>query len=75
VISGNAGGVTQTTMGTAHKNVIELVTPVFVSTNLGASSVVAVYGSLGFTVPEPGTIAALGAAFISLVAVGVARRR
>jgi len=62
-------------MGTVHKNVVELVTPIFVSTNIGASSVVAVYGRLGFTIPEPGTVAALGAAVISLVAMGVARRR
>ena len=73
--TGNFAVDTQTTMGTVHKNVVELVTPIFVSTNIGASAVVPVYGRLGFTIPEPGTVAALGAAVISLVAMGVARRR
>lgn len=73
--TGNFAAVTQTTMGATYMNVVELVTPVFVSTNIGASAVVPVWGKLGFTIPEPGTIAALGAAFISLVAMGVARRR
>ncbi len=71
------GASVQTTMGTNFKNVVELVTPVFVSTNIGASAVVPTFGRLGFTInsPEPGTVAALGAAVISLVAMGVARRR
>ena len=77
---GNAANPTQ--MGTTmvgFTNDIQLVTPVFVSTNIPASAVVPVWGLLNFTIksaaPEPGTIAAFGAAFISLVAVGVARRR
>ena len=75
--TGNFTNATQTTMGSSYKNVVELVTPIFVSTNIGASAVVPVYGRLTFTVnsPEPGTIAALGAAVISLVAMGIARRR
>jgi len=73
--AGNFANDTQTTMGATYKNIVQLVTPVFVSTNIGASAVVPIYGTLRFTIPEPGTVAAIGAAFISLVAMGVARRR
>lgn len=80
-IMGNAGGATQmlNEAETQYTNEISLVTPIFVSTNIGASAVVPVFGRLNFTVaapaPEPGTIAAFGAAIISLLAVGFARRR
>lgn len=77
-IMGNAGEDTQAT-ATNYTNVISLVTPIFVSTNIAASAVVPVFGSLEFTLvapaPEPGTIAAFGAAIVSLLAVGFARRR
>jgi len=75
--TGNFANQTQTTMGATYKNVVELVTPIFISTSVSISSVVPAYGSLKFTLdsPEPGTVAALGAAIISLVAMGVARRR
>lgn len=77
---GNAGGVTQMAAGiSTFTNEIELVTPIFVSTNIGASAVVPVFGGLNFTItstaPEPGTIAAFGAALVTLVGVGLARRR
>lgn len=75
--AGNFANETQTTMGATYKNVVELVTPIFISTSVSISSVVPAYGSFKFTLdsPEPGTVAALGAAIISLVAMGVARRR
>lgn len=77
---GNAGGVTQMAAGmSTFTNDIELVTPIFVSTNIGASAIVPVFGGLNFmitsTAPEPGTIAAIGAAMVTLVGVGLARRR
>jgi hypothetical protein len=76
---GNAGEITQTTMGETRVNTIELVTPIFVSTNIAASAVVPVFGTLSFTItstaPEPGTVAALGGAIIALLGVGFARRR
>ncbi|HUT77365.1 MAG TPA: PEP-CTERM sorting domain-containing protein [Polyangia bacterium] len=78
-IMGNAGAATQNTISASSiSNVISLVTPIFVSTNIGASAVVPVFGSLNFTlksVPEPGALAALSAAIVSLAAVGFARRR
>ena len=79
-IMGNAGEATQVTNSASSiSNVVNLVTPVFVSTNIGASAVVPVFGSLNFTLtstaPEPGALAALGAAIVSLVAVGISRRR
>ena len=76
---GNAGAQTQTTtIGGKISNTVTLVTPVFISTNIGASSVVPGFGNLNFTLtsaPEPGTLAALGAAIASLVGVGLVRRR
>jgi len=75
--TGNFANATQTTMGATYKNVVELVTPIFISTSLSPAQVVPAYATLKFTLksPEPGTVAALGAAIISLVAMGVARRR
>lgn len=65
--------------GATIANDVTLVTPVFVSTNIGASAVVPVWGTLNFTVttssPEPGTIAGLGAAIAALTAMGLARRK
>jgi hypothetical protein len=77
-LMGNAGDETQFTNGDAVSNVISLVTPIFVSTNIGASAVVPVFGVLNFTVasaPEPASLAVLGAAIASLVGLGFARRR
>lgn len=60
---------------------VSLVTPVFVSTNIGASAVVPVFGVFNFVItttrdtPEPAAIAALGASIAALVTVGVSRRR
>jgi hypothetical protein len=76
---GNAGAGTQMNVSAANiSNVISLVSPVFVSTNIAASPVVPVWSTLDFTltsVPEPGTLAAFGVAIVSLVTVGFARRR
>lgn len=63
--------------GATVTNNIQLVTPVFVSTNIPASAVVPVFGTLELTLttPEPGTIAAVGAAIAALVSVGMSRRK
>jgi len=50
---------------------VSLVTPVFVSTNIGASAVVPVFGILNLHfVPEPGTLVLLGSGIAGLVAFG-----
>jgi len=70
------GGTTQ--MTSDH---LKLVTPIFISTNIGPSAVVPVFGIFEFvvttatTTPEPTTIAALGASIAALVTVGISRRR
>lgn len=69
------GGLTTMGTGTAAVYNVSLVTPVFVSTNIGASAVVPVFGYLDYTIPEPGTMAAFGAAIAALVSVGISRRR
>jgi hypothetical protein len=77
-LMGNTAADTQMTTASGYSNVISLVTPIFVSTNIAGSEVVPVFGQLDFTLvsaPEPGTLAALGAAIVSLIAVGYARRR
>lgn len=63
--------------GATITNNVQLVTPVFVSTNIPASAVVPVFGTLQLTLttPEPGTIAAVGAAIAALVSVGMSRRK
>ena len=64
--------------GATVTNNIQLVTPIFVSTNIPASAVVPAFGTLQLTLtttPEPGTIAAVGAAIAALVSVGVSRRK
>ena len=54
-----------------------LVTPIFVSTNIGASAVVPVFGVFNFTVstPEPATVGMAGAAIATLIGIGISRRR
>jgi hypothetical protein len=75
--TGNFAEQTQTTMGETYRNVVTLVTPIFLSTSVGLAAVIPAYGLFRFTLttPEPETAVALGAAFISLIAMGVARRR
>ena len=54
---------------------IRLVTPVFVSTNIGASAVVPVFGLLDLHfVPEPGTLLLLGSGIAGLVMFGRSKR-
>ena len=54
---------------------IRLVTPVFVSTNIGASAVVPVFGILDLHfVPEPGTLLLLGSGIAGLVMFGRSKR-
>jgi hypothetical protein len=50
-----------------------LVTPIFVSTNIGASSIVPVFGFLSLAIPEPGTLVLLGSGVVALVAIGRSR--
>jgi hypothetical protein len=56
---------------------VKLVTPIFISTNIGSQSIVPGFGIMSLTLqtPEPGTLAAFSAAFVALVAVGISRRR
>jgi hypothetical protein len=82
-VMGNAASTMMTTptqmtaAASVFTNNIQLVTPIFVSTNIPASAIVPAFGVLSLTIksPEPGVIAAIGAAFVALVAVGMARRR
>ena len=54
---------------------IRLVTPVFVSTNIGASAVVPVFGILDLHfIPEPGTLLLLGSGVVGLVMIGRSKR-
>jgi len=55
---------------------VALVTPIFVSTNIGASSIVPGFGILNLHfVPEPGTLMLLGSGIAGLVAFGRSRVR
>jgi hypothetical protein len=70
---------TITTMGAAApaspSGTVSLVTPVFTSTNIGASAVVPVFGILTLHfVPEPGTLVLVGAGIAGLVSYGRTRR-
>lgn len=70
------GGVAPASNTGAEGGHVTLVTPLFISTNIGASAVVPAFGIFDISfAPEPGAIAAIGAAFLTLVAVGVSRRR
>ncbi len=77
MVTGNFAEQTQTTMGETYRNVVTLVTPIFLSSSFGLLSVIPAYGLFRFTLttPEPETAVAVGAAFLSLIAMGVARRR
>jgi len=69
------GGVAPASNTGAASGSVSLVTPVFVSTNIGASAVVPVFAfaNLHF-VPEPGTLVLLGAGIAGLMSYGRTRR-
>jgi len=54
---------------------IRLVSPLFVSTNIGASAVVPIFAIMDVAIPEPGQLAAIATAVAGLVALGVVKRR
>lgn len=72
---GYARGPASGTSSTARAGgEIQLVTPIFVTTNVAASSVVPVFGILTLRfVPEPATILLLGAGVVALAAAGRSR--
>ena len=71
-IKGFAKNITNT--ASASKVDIRLVTPIFISTNIGASAVVPAFSTLEFT-PEPGIALGFGAAITTLLALGRQRMR
>jgi hypothetical protein len=73
-LTATGGSVANTAAGS---NMVTLVTPVFVSTNIGAFAVVPVFGTMNLVIesPEPGAVAAFGTAIAGLLAMGLARRR
>jgi hypothetical protein len=70
------GGVAPLSNTGAPSGTVRLVTPIFISTNLAASSVVPAFGVLTLQfVPEPGTLQLLGSGIAGLVAYGRNRAR
>jgi hypothetical protein len=68
------GGVSPLSNTAALSGVATLVTPIFVSTNIGAAAVVPAFGILSIHfVPEPGTFALVGAGVVTLLALGSRR--
>jgi hypothetical protein len=69
------GPATGTSTTAGPSGVVRLVTPIFVSTNIPASSVVPAFGILTLHfVPEPGTLVLLGSGIAGLVMFGRSRR-
>jgi hypothetical protein len=69
------GPATGTSTTAGPSGVVRLVTPIFVSTNIPASSVVPAFGLLTLHfVPEPGTLVLLGSGIAGLVMFGRSRR-
>ena len=54
---------------------IQLVSPVFVSTNIGASAIVPVFAIMDVTIPEPGELLLMSASIAGLAGCGFAKRR
>jgi hypothetical protein len=72
---GFAHGPASLTSSTAQNSgSVRLVTPIFISTNIGGSSVIPAFGFLTLHfVPEPGTIALVGIGIAALVGYGRSR--
>jgi hypothetical protein len=63
------------TVGTSQ--VVSLVTPIWISTHIGASAVIPAFGFLNLVrvgVPEPGTLVLIGSGVVALVLFGRTRR-
>ena len=70
------GGVAPASNTGAPSGTVTLVTPIFISSNIGASAVVPAFGILTLHfVPEPGTLLLLGSGIAGLVAFGRGRAR
>jgi hypothetical protein len=70
------GGVSPLSNTGAPSGTLTLVTPIFISTNIGASAVVPAFATLTLHfVPEPGTLMLLGSGIAGLVAFGRSRAR
>jgi hypothetical protein len=70
------GGVAPGSNTGAPSGTVTLVTPIFISSNIGASAVVPAFGILTLHfVPEPGTLMLLGGGIAGLVAFGRNRVR
>ena len=54
---------------------IQLVSPIYVSTNIGAFAVVPVFATMDLTIPEPGQLVLMSASIAGLAACGIAKRR
>jgi hypothetical protein len=79
VDDGNGGAVTAMGSAVATSNGTQiqgrLVTPIFISTNIGSSAIVPALASIQFNAPEPETLALGAAAIASLLVMGWRRRR
>ena len=70
------GGVSPLSSTASPNGSITLVTPLFISTNIGAFAVVPAFAFLALTpAPEPGAFVAFGSAIAVLTAIGFSRRK